>query len=69
MLCGCWGDRWPMRWKGAFARRVNYAPCLANLPTSSFPTMYVWALALQMVILWWGVFSIFIIRVMKSLFR
>jgi hypothetical protein len=45
------------------------APCLANLLASSFPMMIVWALILRMVILWWEFFSMFIGRIMRSLFR
>ena len=45
------------------------APCLANLSTSLFLTMFVRALTLQMLILWWEVFSIITIQVMRSLSR
>ena len=44
-----------------------FGPCLANSSASLFPTMFVWALTLRMVILWWEVFSVYIIRVMRSL--
>ena len=43
-------------------------PCLANFSTLSFPTMFVWAPTLRIVTLWWEVFSVFIIRVMRNLF-
>ena len=38
---------------------------LANLSTSSLPSMFVYALTLQMVILWDEVFTVFMIRVVK----
>ena len=68
MLCGCQGDSWPMRWEGTSTMRGCYALCLANLSASSFPTMCVWALILQMVILWWDFFSVFIVQLIKSIF-
>ena len=45
------------------------APCLVNLSTSSFPMMFMWALTLSMVRLWWGVFNVFTTRVKGSLSR
>ena len=71
------GNRWPIQClmadkveRGFYnARLLRYAPCLANLLASSFPTMIVWALILRMVILWWEVFSIFTSRIMRSLSR
>ena len=59
MLCGCRRDRWPIRYMMAneVERVVTmwgcFAPCLANLLASSFPTTLVWALTSHMVILLW----------------
>jgi hypothetical protein len=67
MLCGCQGDRWPIRClivdevERGFYKRGCFAPCLANLSATFFPSMFVWALTLRMAILWWEVFSIFVI--------
>ena len=65
MLCGCCGDRWPIRCLMANeVRRGFYNVGLLcssfgqfiNV-TSSFITMFVWVLTLWMVILWWDIFE------------
>ena len=47
-----YGVQWPIRWKGFFTMQGCSTLCLANLLALSFPMMFVWALTLQMVILW-----------------
>ena len=66
MLCGCWGDRQSIQClmsnevERSFYNAWLFCPCLANVLASLFPTMFVWALTLRMMILWWEVFSVFI---------
>ena len=69
------GDRWSIRClltdeveRGSY-NGGYFAPCLANLLALLFPTMSVWALTLQMMKLWWDVFNIFTIQVMRRLSR
>jgi hypothetical protein len=68
MLCGCRGDRWPIRC--LMANEVERGFYNAGLFSSLFGQFFsliisndvcmgsVWALTLKMVILWWQVFSV-----------
>ena len=76
MLCGCrgidgqYGVRRPMGnvvERGFYNARLFHL-CLANLLASSFPMMFVWALTLRMVILWWESLSIIVIYIMRSVY-
>lgn len=60
-----WGGvaKWGM---GVWMIHGSLEPCLANFYASSLPTIYVWALILQIVMLWGEIFIVIKIWIMRS---